>query len=361
MKALDIFAGPRALQRLRQHGLRAQDVAVIPAAAGGPKGLIFQAMDQWMFGEWLPCAPRERSLIGASIGAWRMAAACQKDPTAAFKRLGDLYCGQRYTAKPDTVEIDRVCRKLLWDFVTGHEADILNHPHYRMHLLANRGRGLLANPANRGAELRGFAAAALANLIGRERLAGSIERVVLGDKRDPLPWLRQQWDGFATQFAALDEYNLASALLASGTLPMIMPPVRGIQGAPEGMYWDGGMIDYHLALPYARLKDDDMVLYPHFTPYVIPGWLDKALPWRRAHKGPNRHWLDNVLMVVPSKDFLRTLPHGKLPDRKDFNFYGIDHDARIRAWSRAIGEAGRLRDELADFVARPAIELVRAM
>jgi predicted acylesterase/phospholipase RssA len=359
MKALDFFAGPRALQHLRQHGLRAQDVAVVPAAAGGPKGLIFQAMDQWMFGQWLPSAPRERSLVGASIGAWRMAAACQRDPADAFKRLGDLYCGQRYTAKPDTAEIDRVCRQLLWDFVSGHEADILNHPHYRLHLLANRGRGLLADPSSRGQELRGFAAAAFANLASRERLAGSIERVLLGDARDPLPWLQKQWDGFATHFAALSQDNLATALLASGTLPMIMPPVRGIAGAPAGAYWDGGMIDYHLALPFSRLAPGELVLYPHFTPYIIPGWLDKALPWRRAHRGPNRHWLDNVLLAAPSREFLRTLPRGKLPDRKDFTHYGLDHDERIRQWQRAIGEAQRLRDELAAFAERPAVERVR--
>src|SRR6476660_9350448 len=101
MHALSFHAGPRALAHLRDHGLRAADVAVIPAAAGGPKGLIFQALDQWLFGQWLPSAPRERALIGSSIGAWRMAAACHADPAAAFARLGELYCGQRYTAKPD--------------------------------------------------------------------------------------------------------------------------------------------------------------------------------------------------------------------------------------------------------------------
>jgi hypothetical protein len=95
MNALDFHAGPRALAHLREHGLRAQDVAIVPAAAGGPKGLILQSLDQWLFGNWLPSAPRERTLIGASIGAWRMAAACHADPGAAFQRLGDLYCEQR--------------------------------------------------------------------------------------------------------------------------------------------------------------------------------------------------------------------------------------------------------------------------
>lgn len=96
MSALAIHAGPKALAHIRAHGLRAQDIAVIPAAAGGPKGLIFQKLDQWLFGEWLPVALRERTLIGASIGAWRMAAACDPDPAAAFQRLGDAYCEQRY-------------------------------------------------------------------------------------------------------------------------------------------------------------------------------------------------------------------------------------------------------------------------
>lgn len=30
-------------------------------------------MLHWVFGDWLPQAPRERILIGSSIGAWRMA------------------------------------------------------------------------------------------------------------------------------------------------------------------------------------------------------------------------------------------------------------------------------------------------
>ncbi|MGZ5198793.1 MAG: hypothetical protein ACXWC4_03400 [Telluria sp.] len=40
MSALSFHTGPRALAQVRAHGLRAQDVAIVPAAAGGPKGLI---------------------------------------------------------------------------------------------------------------------------------------------------------------------------------------------------------------------------------------------------------------------------------------------------------------------------------
>ncbi|TFW25055.1 patatin-like phospholipase family protein [Massilia arenosa] len=362
MNALEFHAGPRALEHIRQHGLRARDVAVIPAAAGGPKGLIFQALDQWLFSEWLPAAPRERTLIGSSIGAWRMAAACQRDPVAAFKRLGDLYAGQRYDdPKPTPRQIDDVCRKLLADFVTGHEEDILAHPHYRMHLLTDRGRGALAAPRHRKDEMRGFASAALRNIAARAHLAPLLERVVMGDVRDPLPWLREPWDVFTTHFVRLTPRNLPDALLASGTLPLIMQAIQHLDEAPPGSYWDGGILDYHLALPYARLHSDDLVLYPHFTSGIVPGWLDKSLPWRRAHKGPNRGWLDNVLVVAPSRKFLRTLPRGKLPDRKDFQHYGLDHDERIRQWQKAISQAQALRDDFAAFAERPDIARIRAM
>jgi hypothetical protein len=363
MRALTFHAGPLAMAQIAAQGLRAQDVAIVPAAAGGPKGLIFEALDAWMFGEWFPTAPRERTLIGASIGAWRMAAACQKDPAKAFARLGALYTGQRYTRlKPSPQEIDEVVQALLAELVGGHEDDIVQHPHHRLHILAGRGLRSLAAPAHRNAELRGFVSAALHNAGSRAWLGRLVERVVIGDARDQAPWLREPFDSFTTHFSTLTRANLASSLLASGTLPLIMKAVTGIADVPAGSYWDGGIIDYQLALPYSRAAGEnksELVLYPHFTEHIVPGWLDKSMPWRRAARGPNRGWLDNVLLVAPSADFLRTLPRGKLPDRTDFTSFGLDHDARIRVWRQAIGEGERLRDELAEFALRPDLARIQ--
>jgi hypothetical protein len=357
MNALSFHAGPMALARIRAHGLRAEDIAMVPAAAGGPKGLIFRNLDAWLFGDWFPRAPRERILIGSSIGAWRMAAACQRDPARAFERLGALYSGQRYTStKPSQEQIDDVVQGLLREFVRGHEDDIVHHPHYRLHLITARGKRALAAPGHKYAEMRGFAAATLRNLASRDRLAHLMDRVVIGDSRAGAGWLRDPFDRFATSFAPLAPANLATGLLASGTLPMLMKPVRDIAGAPPGHYWDGGIIDYNLALPYARLSAQEpgaIVLYPHFSEHIVPGWLDKPMPWRRAARGPNRDWLDNVLIVAPSRSFLASLPRGKMIDRSDFKFYGLNHDARIVAWRRAMEEGERLRDEFAAFVARP--------
>jgi len=361
MHALSFHAGPTALAHIRAHGLRARDVAVVPAAAGGPKGLIFQALDQFLFGQWLPAQPRERALIGSSIGAWRMAAACHADPVAAFARLGELYCGQRYTAKPSQQEIDEVCQRLLADFVGGYEHEVVNHPHHRLHLLAVRGLRGLADPAHRRAEALGFAAATLLNLTSRERLAHMMERVVISAGDGAPHWLSPRFDNFTTHFSTLSSGNLGAALLASGTLPLIMKPVRAIADAPPGTYWDGGIIDYNLALPYSRIGEGELVLYPHFTEHIVPGWLDKAMPWRRAARGATRGWLDNVIIAAPTPAFLATLPRRKLPDRKDFKHYGIEHDVRIRAWKQAIGAGQRLRDEFADFAANPDLSRIRPL
>lgn len=356
MSALSIHAGPKALAHIREQGLRAQDIAVIPAAAGGPKGLIFQKLDQWLFGTWLPSAPRERMLIGASIGAWRMAAACHADPVDAFQRLGDLYCAQCYPHRPSARFVSQSCEAFLAEFIGGYEAEIASHPHHRLHILISRGRKFLRAPQLNISIAAGFGLAVLGNLVSRSQLANHLARVVVGDDRDPAFWLKAKFDAFETQFAPLAPGNLAGALLASGTLPFTMVPVRDIPGVPRGAYWDGGLIDYHLALPYSRLAgnaEGGLVLYPHFSDQIVPGWLDKSLPWRRANLGWNRDWLDNVVLVSPSRKFLQSLSRSKLPDRNDFLYYGANNAFRILNWKLAISEGERLRDEFAAFAEKP--------
>ena len=72
--ALTIRAGRDAIAHLREHGLQPEHVDIIPGAAGGPKALGILGLDRAVFGDFLPRAPRPRTLIGASIGSWRFAA-----------------------------------------------------------------------------------------------------------------------------------------------------------------------------------------------------------------------------------------------------------------------------------------------
>jgi hypothetical protein len=135
---------------------------------------------------------------------------------------------------------------------------------------------------------------------------------------------------------------------------MVLEAVSGIAGAPPGAYWDGGLIDYHLHLPYQR--DPGLVLYPHFSDYIVPGWLDKSMPWRRARDAA----LENVILVSPSPEFLAKLPNRKMPDRADFKFYGQNHDTRIRDWTRSIGESERMAEAFARWSEKPDLSQAAA-
>ena len=96
MHALQIYAGPKARQYIERQGLQAADVGTVPGAAGGPKGLILGPLDRFIFGPWLGASTHEVHLVGASIGAWRMATACLNQPLAAFERLERDYIKQHY-------------------------------------------------------------------------------------------------------------------------------------------------------------------------------------------------------------------------------------------------------------------------
>jgi hypothetical protein len=70
MSPLTFRAGPGARKHIAANGLAPEDIACIPAAAGGPKGLALIPLDKLLHRELLPRAPSVE-LIGASIGAWR--------------------------------------------------------------------------------------------------------------------------------------------------------------------------------------------------------------------------------------------------------------------------------------------------
>jgi hypothetical protein len=322
---LAIRAGPGALRRIKANGLDPADVGVIPAAAGGPKGLALIGLDKFIFGEWLPRAPRERWLMGASIGAWRMAAACRSDPLRGFERLVDLYCDEQvYTARPPAYEVSEVCRHLVDRLVDGEDQALLSHPHYRLAILTVRGRGVLAREHR--TTLAGWGLAAAANALGRPYLSRFLNRGVFSTASERLPYFRQRFDAFDNEITALTHDNLRAALLASASIPVVLRGVEDIAGAKTGTYWDGGIIDYQLALPYGETPD--LVLYPHYIGSVTPGWLDK--PYRRRRASPAE--LDNVILVGPSRDFVAKLPNAKLPDRSDFKRYGPNAKTRVRVW-----------------------------
>lgn len=340
--ALTLKAGPRALARIRRQGLHAGEVGTLPGAAGGPKALGIQGLDLALFGEWLPAVPRERSLIGASVGSWRFASACLPDAAEGIRRLGQLYNAQSFAKAVTMAQISHSSQRMLDDLLDGRDASILDNPHYRLNIMVVKSHGLLADD-HRGRLGLGLSSVIADNLRGRARLSRHFERLVLHDPRlaPPLHAL----EDFPSRFVPLDRSNLRQALLASGSIPMVMQGVRELPGAGAGTFRDGGLLDYHLDLPYSG---SDIVLYPHFTDRVIPGWFDKTLPWRRA--SPER--LRDVLLLAPSKEYLARLPYGKLPDRNDFKRFMGDDAGRQKYWRSAMDESRRLGDEFLELAAQ---------
>ena len=118
---------------IEQNGLRPTDIGVVPGAAGGPKGLVLGPLDRYLFGDWQVTSSQPIHLVGASIGAWRMATACLADPVPAFERLQRDYIGQHYEAPPGrkspTAEhVSERFSQNLQAFYGGRVAEVLAHP-----------------------------------------------------------------------------------------------------------------------------------------------------------------------------------------------------------------------------------------
>lgn len=322
---------------------------VIPAAAGGPKGLILNPLDRFIFGQWLPGSTQVVHLVGASIGAWRMAMACQNDSAAGLAQMAEDYITQDYPhppgRPPTPAQVSAVLSARLHERLQPLAAEVLAHPRFRLHVFTSLGRGLLRREGRFRAPL-GYGAAFLANAVHRRALAACLQRVVFGDARQPLPFAL---DDYPTQHVPLTPENLAASVLASCSIPFQLQAVNDVPGGPPGAYWDGGITDYHLHLPYAGMGEG-LVLYPHFQPQVVPGWLDKH--WPRRHRATPA--LDNLVLLSPRPDWVARLPGAKLPDRSDFVAFAQDTPGRIRLWRAAVASAQELADDFAAAVEQGA-------
>lgn len=348
--ALTLRAGPRALAILRERGLRREDIDVLPAASGGAKWLAIGGLDRFLFGTFLrpstdtPEAAGDAHLlhcIGSSIGSWRMACLAQRDPVAALSRGHHAYIyRQIYSRKPGPREVTDVLTQCLDDILGDHGVDeILSHPFARLHIITARGRGLAASQ-RRLALATSMAFAVAANLVQRRSLSVQFRRTVFhsAGEQSPFSHLRD----LPTVHRALTRENLRDALIASGSIPLLVEGAR-ISGHPDELHWDGGVLDYHLDLDFGG--GDGLVLYPHFYPHVVPGWFDKSLPWRRARAAN----FDRALLIAPSAEFVASLPGGKIPDRRDFASF--PRAERERRWQAVLDASARLGEELHELVA----------
>ena len=338
MSDLHIYAGQHALQHIRRQGLAPGDIRVILGASGGPKWFVLTHLDRYLAREWLPRLPQPVDLVGSSIGALRMAGYASDDPVAAIERLEQGYLQQRYSEKADADEITDKTLDLIDDLM-GDGAFARLDPQRRLHIVTALCTGMTRATSKYGQALA-FGGVALANLFSRRNLPRYFERVVFRSQAADLPVSR--WDDFNTHQVALSAANFRSALHATAAIPVVIHGVDNPPGAPLGRYRDGGMVDYHFDLPFK--PDNGLVLYPHFSPVMKPGWFDKPLRWRRISADHYSH----TVVVTPSPEFIARLPYGKIPDRKDFE--RLSDKTRLAYWHKVIEENRRLAEAFDELV-----------
>ncbi|MEX0617785.1 MAG: patatin-like phospholipase family protein [Pseudohongiellaceae bacterium] len=334
------MAGAQALRRLNEQGFCPSAFRTLVGASGGPKWFVLYGLDRYLFGEFFAGRGEPLDTLGSSAGAWRMSCLARANPVGAIDRLAALYSNERYSTRPDAVEVTEKARHMLEEVLGTHgSAEIVANKIIRSHFVAARCRGPMSS-RSQWILGTGLFSAALANIADRRLISTCFERTIFDNCDGPSPFA--DFNDLSTAEAKLTVDNLPDVLIASGSIPFALSGVRNIEGAKPGLYLDGGITDYHFDWPFSR--NEDLVLYPHFYNHVIPGWFDKHLPWRRARGGN----FSNVVVVAPTRDFVRSLPYGKIPDRRDFRT--LDFSARRSYWQAVLKESARLADDFAHLV-----------
>ena len=286
-------------------------------------------------------------IMGSSAGAFRTACFCQTDPVAAIDRLAKHYSETVYTNKVDRYEISQKALQLLDAFLadTG-VSEIIDNPTFNAHFLVAKATGFVASE-NKLIQGLGLAKSYIGNRLNRKNLNSQYARYVYQTNASALSF--SDPDNIQTQTIALTEENLKDALLASGSIPMVMAGIRDIAGSPRGMYRDGGIIDYHFDLNF---KTDELVLYPHFNSNPKAGWFDKKL--KRAVRAEN---YDNIVLLCPTDTFIQNLPYQKIPDRTDFST--MDSEQRIKYWRAVFVETKKLAEDMANIVESQDVSVIK--
>ncbi|MBU1196708.1 MAG: patatin-like phospholipase family protein [Proteobacteria bacterium] len=338
---ISIRAGSSAIKIIQDEGLDISRVKVLAGASGSAKFLVLTGIDRVLMSMF---AGRKDPLylLGTSIGAFRMAAFCQKDPIRAIDTLEREYILQQYALRPSKAQILQGTWKIIDSYIDDRQIDeILNHPFMRISFLSNQCKGMLKSD-HLLLQYIALGLAAGVNLMSRKGLKFFFDRALFCSPGSLPPF--SGMDEFPMKIHTLNRENFKAALLSSGSIPVAMPKVSNISGVP-GVFRDGGIIDYHLDIPFLPDDTDQFVLYPHFYETVTPGWFDK-----RMNRKPRPDHMKNVILVAPSRNFVQSLPLGKIPDRKDFYLFKGKDRERMMHWKKAVEHSRRLGEEFFEAV-----------
>ena len=341
-KYLKIKAGKRAYNKLLEHGLSSDIVKVFSAAAGGPKWIILYELDKYLMEHFFKNKDHKIHFIGGSIGAWRSMCYLSDDPLGSIKKLKEGYLNQRYALPFTKEEVSETCHNIILDALGENGINsILNHPHRILNISTSAASFDSVGKGDGSLKLR-FAWIAFLNLLHRRSMNINLSRHLFTTATD---FNLINEDGIDTKIIPLNDQNSIPALRASGAIPVSMLPIV-IDGKE---HWDGGIVDYHLDLSYNDLQG--IVLYPHFLPFIRPGWFDK---WTRLRY--SKHHQD-TLLLYPSMEFIELLPDKKLTSLQDFYTYKHDQDSRIKKWYQAADLGKKLVEDFEKLLDPSVLEI----
>jgi len=339
MKTLRLLAGRKAYKKIKTNGLSQNDISAVFGASGAAKWLTIYGLDSTIFGRWLSASKQPIDLFGTSVGAFKLAAAAQSDSTKSMALLAEAYIEQHYVGRVTVQQVALETNRILNTFITSSAiTNILKNKRYNFNCGAVICNGLLSSK-NINIQKLAMAKAFLLSLAGRKQLRKTFHRAIFHTGRSQFDFLG--YDGFTTQRILLNHENFRNAILASGSIPIVMPGVNSIEGGPSGIYRDGGILDYHPVPSNIALVNHGIVLYPHFYTFLKECWFDKFISHRRVTSSQ----LDNVLLIGPSDNFVASLPGRAIPDRKDFYTFKNNDYERISRWNTVKDRSLELGEE----------------
>ncbi len=228
--------------------------------------------------------------------------------------------------------------------------EIINNPIVKTHFIVAKNKGLTGyeNKLIQGAGLLG---SILLNKIDRRLLTWQYERYIYRPSSSGVK-INDPY-GFSSHYIDFTKENISNALLASGSIPLVMSGIKNIHGSPKGMFRDGGIVDYHFDFSLSHENQTQgLTLYPHFSPEPKAGWFDKNYSRKVLSKS-----YQDTLLIVPSAQFIESLPYKKIPDRNDFK--NLEADTRIKYWLTVLSETDRLAESLNEFIIKQDIKRIK--
>jgi len=336
-----IQAGEKAYAIIKDEGLQKERIKCMLGAAGGPKWIILYGLDKALYKAFLQKRKNSVYMIGSSIATWRFAALSLADGLQGIEAFKERYFAQQYSMQPDRHEITAETVAILEAFLPDSKVDeIVKHPTQRLCIITARSRHLLQydDTFRLGA---GLAINAITNVLSRKLVGLHFDRFAFYDAREFPSFI--QWENYHTQYIPLNNNNLKTAVLASGSIPLVMNGVVFQHDGKTHILRDGGLVDYQQDLPLE--PGDYIALYPHYSDRIIPGWFDKPLKYRKPY-----HALENVCMVSPSKEAIASLRYKKIPDRKDFYTFAGDDSRRLLFWNETVALGQQIAEEFMELV-----------